>query len=251
MLASKRVVAILTLLVSVLVLIGSLAASVGLWFIWSPVTERTTRVFGRIESALDKVDNGLAQVRRSLDRALEHLATARKEHLAEDKGPKPKISGRKTMALTLQRKFAPELDDAVDKLGTVAGAAVVVNSVLKDMGEMPALSLDHDRLTEVNRGLAKLGPAAWELSRLLGDSEENTDEQFSRIENDLRAFGATLTEYESKVRLVREQADQLKDQVQRWTSFTVIAGSALFLWIALSQVCMLKHAWAWVKPVRE
>jgi chromosome segregation ATPase len=246
-----RILRVLTLFVTAVVLIVSLAGGVGVWAVWQPVTIRTTQTFGRVEGALQVVDGGLERARESLARATERLDAARQEQRDLSQQPQPKDARRKALALSVKRGIAPELEDAHVKLSRVAEASVVVNSVLEDVGQVPLLSaagLDQERLAELNRRLAELGPAARELSQLLGEQGGDTDgvgEQFSRIDQTLRTVRAFLDEYQLEVRQVRERTAQLKDRVLSWITLAVVLLSAGGFWIALSQVILLRHAWAW------
>ena len=65
------------------------------------------------------------------------------------------------LAQMIQRNFAPKLGEAQEKLHTVAEAAVVVNSVLDDVANIPLLSesgLDVKRLSDLNNSLSEVGP---------------------------------------------------------------------------------------------
>jgi hypothetical protein len=247
----KRILRVLTLLLSTVMLIVSLAGGVATWVIWQPVTVRTTQIFGRVEGALDVVDEGLERARASLARATERLDAARQEQRDLSQQAQPKNVKRKALALSVKRGIAPELEDAHVKLSTVAEASVVVNSVLEDVGHVPLLSaasLDQERLAGLNRRLAELGPAAWELSQLLGEPDGDADgvsEQFSRIDQTLQAIRAFLDAYQLKGRQVRERTVQLKDRVLSWITPAAVLVSGGCFWIALSQVVLLRHAWSW------
>ena len=250
----KRILAGLTLLVSVAALLVSLAVGVGVWVVKEPVTAKATRVFGRIEAALDIADSGLEHVKASLARAAERLDGAREEQRKLAREPQRSSALRRTLARTVQRTVAPELGDAHQKLHTVAEAAVVVNSVLEDVGNFPFLSvtgLDIDRLTEINDRLADVGPAAWELSRLLGEpalDSDAADAQFSRIERALKTMRGLIVEYESRLTEVRQRTEELKSRTLPWITPASILISVACFWIALSQVSLLSHAWSWWKP---
>src|SRR5262249_5680136 len=77
MLFWRRILAGIILLLSAAGLLLSLAGGVGVWIVEGLVTARATRVFERIEAALDIADQGLAQVETSLARAAERLDSAR------------------------------------------------------------------------------------------------------------------------------------------------------------------------------
>jgi hypothetical protein len=248
-----RILAALTVLLSAALLLACLAGGVGVWIIKGRATDKATRVLGRIYAALDIAQQNLAQVEASLARAAERLDRAREEQgkLAEE--PRPNSTLRRTLARTVQRRIAPELDDAREKLHTVAEAAVVVNSVLEDVGDLPFLSvsgLDIDRLTAMNSRLADVGPAAWELSRLLGEPAPDSGaarSQLSRIEGTLKTLRGSVAEFEPRLTEVRGRAEGLKSRALTWITPAAVLVTVVCFWVALSQVSLMSHAWSWWK----
>jgi hypothetical protein len=251
----KRILAGLALLLATAGLLLSLAGGVGVWLVKGPVTAKATRTFERVEAALAVAEKGLDHVKTSLANATERLDSVRAEQrkLAQD-APKQSAKQR-LLARTVRQKVAPLLGDANETLHTVAEAAVVVNSVLEDVGNFPFLAasrLDVGRLTEINGKLSGLAPAAWDLSRLLGEPGEGTDSenagaQMTQVEHALSAMRGLIAEYEPQVRMVRERTEELKSHTLPWiTPATVLVSLACF-WIALSQISVLCHAWSWWK----
>jgi hypothetical protein len=249
-----RLVAGLVFLVSLVGLLLSAAGGVGVWVVKGPATDRAVRIFGRVGSALDVADDGLDHVQASLARAAERLDEVRQEQrkLARE-APRNGVLGR-TLARTVQQRVAPELGDAHKTLTTVAEAAVVVNSVLEDVGNVPFLStsgLDLDRLTEMNNRLADVGPAAWELSRRLGESESDADAQASRIEQALETMRAMVGDYQNRVKEARQRTDELKARTLAWITPAAIIISFVCFWIAVSQISLMAHACSWWKRSSE
>ncbi len=251
----KRILAGLTLILSAVGLLLGIAGGVGVWVAKGPATAKATRVFGRIEAALDVAEHNLDQVQVALARAAERLDGARQEQQNLAGQPQQSNVIRRTMARTVQQRIAPEVGNAHDKLHTVAEAAVVVNSVLEDLGNIPFLSasgLDLDSLTEMNDRLAGVGPAAWELSRLLGEPGADADAegaQLSRIDRALQSMRTSVAEYEPQLAQVRQQKEELKSRTLPWITPATVLLSAVCFWIALSQVSLLFHAWSWWKRV--
>jgi hypothetical protein len=247
----KRIVAGLTLLLCAAGLLLSLVVGGGVWIIKRPVTERVTHVFERVEAALDVADEGLDHVKTSLARAAERLESAKEEQRKLAQEPQQNSALRRMVARTVQQRIAPEFGNANEELHTVAEAAVVVNSVLEDVGNFPFLSvagLDLNRLTEVNSRLAEVGPAAWELSRLLVEPGQETDAartQLSRIEQALNTMRGFIAEYVVRVGEVRQQVDVLRSRTLPWITPAAVLVSLACFWIALSQVSLMAHAWRW------
>jgi hypothetical protein len=249
----KRILAGLTLLLSAAGLLLSLAAGIGVWIVKEPATAKATHVFERVEAALDIADQGLNQVKASLVRAAERLDSAREEQRKLAQEPQRASTLRRMLARTVQQSIAPELGDAHERLHTVAEAAVVVNSVLEDVGNFPFLSvagLDIDRLSEMNDRLVNVGPAAWELSRLLGEPEPDSDaarNQLSRIDQTLTTLRGRIAEFEPRLTEVRQRTEGLKSKTLPWITPAAFLISAVCFWIALSQVSVACHAWSWWK----
>jgi hypothetical protein len=247
---AKRVLAALFLLLGTAGLLLSLAGGVGVWVVRAPVLASATRVFGRIEAALDRTEAHLGQIKAVLARAQERLDDARQEQREISRQPKSGDAARRTLARKVQRNLAVELGDAQEKLHAVAEAAVVVNSVLEDVGNLPLLSasgLDMDRLAQLQSGLAEVAPAAWELARLLGDPEPDADAgaQFGRIDRGLQATLHRLEKYEALVRDAHQRIQELRARTLAWISSAAIVISAVCFWVAISQVSILAHAWSW------
>ena len=249
----KRALAGLVFLLGSVALLLSLAGGVGVWAVKGPATAKATRAFERIDAALGVAEQSLEQVKVSLARAAERLDNVREEQRKLAQGPRTGNPLRRVLARTVRQQIAPEVGSAHEKLHTVAEAAVVVNSVLEDVGSIPSLSvpgLDLSRLTEINGRLAEVGPAAWELSRLLGEPGPDAGDagaQLSRIDQTLKTMQGWVAEYEPQLTQVRQRTEALRSRTFRWiTPATALVSFACF-WVALSQVSLLSHARSWWK----
>jgi hypothetical protein len=248
----KRILAGLTLLLSAAMLLLSLGGGVGVWVVKEPVTAKATRVFARVEAALDLADKGLEQVKTSLARAAQRLEGVRQEQRKIAQQPRRGSAVRSFLARTVQRRVAPEVANAHEKLHTVAEAAVVVNSVLEDVGNLPFLSvagLDLSQLPELNSRLSAVEASAWELSRLFAESStgdaDAASNQLSRIDRALKTMQGWITAFEPRLIEVRQRTEELKSRTLPWITPAAVLISAVCFWIALSQVSLLCHAWSW------
>src|SRR5262249_32208357 len=234
MIVFRRILAALTFFLSAAMLLASLVGGVGVWIKKGPATAKANQVFGHIEAALEVAAENVGQVKSTLNRAAERLNDAREQQrkLAQE----PSNSAlRRTLVRMVQRGIGPDLDNAHEKLRTIAQATVVVNNVLDDLGNFPFLSmagLDLDRLTEMNDQIAVAGPAAWELSRLRGDREPDSDAeaQESRIERSLRSINGLLAEFEPQLTDVRRRTEQLKSNTLPWITPAAILISGVCFW---------------------
>ena len=115
MLVGKRILVMFTLMLSVTGFLLSLVAGMGVWIIREPVIIRASQIFGRIETALAFVDQGLQQARADLARA--EGASGRSSDMSKrnlTSSQSQKTLRRKTLARMIQRSFAPKLGDALE-----------------------------------------------------------------------------------------------------------------------------------------
>jgi hypothetical protein len=244
----KRIVAGVVLVLGTAVLLLSLVAGVGVWVVKGPVTDRVTALAGRVEATLDLADRGLEKTRTSLARAAERLDGVRQEQGKLAGQPGRGNATRRLLARTVQRQVAPQLGEAQETLQAVAEAAVVVNSLLEDVGGLLSLKapgLDVSRLTDVNHRLAEATSSAWELSRLLGETDDEADASLSRIDQTLQTIQGLLAEYEPRLAQIRQRTAELKSRVLNGITPAAYAVSFVCFWVALSQVSLLAHAWSW------
>ncbi len=250
MIVVTRLLAALVFLVAAAMLLLSLAGGVGVWIVKEPATAKTAKIFERIDAALNVADQGLAQVETSLTQAAQRLADARQEQQKLAQQAQPNNALQRFLARTVQQQIAPGMTDANQKLFAVAEAVVVINSVLEDVGNFPLLSvtgLDTERLDDINRRLADVPPAVWDLSRLMGETAPEADEQFSRIQQALQTLQGLVAAYAAQVTEVRQRTDGLKARVFAWITPAAAAISAVCFWIALSQLSLMVHACSWWK----
>jgi hypothetical protein len=226
-----------------------------------PVTAGATEIFARIEAKLDiaeeslkHAEESLKHVATSLARAAERLDRVRQKQREQAKKPNGDRTLQRVLAGRVRQFIAPQLGIASEDLHTVAEAAFVVNSILEDMGSFPLLSitgLDTDGLTKMNRRLAKVAPAAWELSRLLGDPEPGEGSAaagaLTRIDRTVKTLRRFIAQYEGQLKQVRQRAEGLKSTMLQWITPAVVLVTLVCLWIALSQVSLLCHACSWWK----
>jgi hypothetical protein len=249
----KRILAGLIFLLAVAGLLLSLAGGVGIWLVKEPVTAKATRVFDRLEAALDIADKGLAHVKTTLARAAERLDSVRAEQRKLAQEPRNNSATRRFMARTVQQLIAPQFTEAHETLHTVAEAAFVVNTVLEDVGNSPLFSvsgLDLDHIKEINGRFNQVADSAWQLSRLLGEpgpraGADEVNPQLSRVEQALSRMRSLVDQYEPRLAEVRQRTEELKAQTFPWITPAVVLVSVICGWIALSQISVLVHACSW------
>jgi hypothetical protein len=104
----------------------------------------------------------------------------------------------------------------------------------------------------MNSRLSEVAPAAWELSRMLGESgpEAAASDQLSRVERTLKTMQGWIADFEPRLREVRQRTEELKSRTLPWITPAAVLVSGVCFWIALSQISLMCHACSWWKHSR-
>lgn len=247
----KRILTVIVVPISVIGLLLSLVVGVGVWFILGSVKESVISVLERIGEGIDVARENLEQVKASLARAEDRLREARAENRRIAREPENGPNLRRTMARSVTRFVAPEMQEANAKLYEIAKASVVVNSILEDVGSFPLLDvagLDVDEIAGLNEQLAAVGPTAFELSRLLADPDAPSSEaeaRISRMEQTIVSLKGWVVRYEIMLSDVRQRKKELTDRTFPGITPAAVIVSLGCSWMAASQVGMVFHARSW------
>src|SRR5262245_8812141 len=139
--STKRFLAPIVFGLAGVFLLLCVAGGIGVWVVRGPATAKATKLFARIDEALNLGDEGLEYVKTNLTAAADRLETGKAEQRRIASEPMAGQAARRIMARTVQQRIAPDLHNAHEKLHTVAQAAVVVNAMLEDVGNFPFLSV--------------------------------------------------------------------------------------------------------------
>jgi hypothetical protein len=252
----RRLLAVVVILVSAAFLIAALAGSISVWVVKQPLIERTTKIGDRVDRALALAERGLGEVDAGLQKATESVNAIKDNHakLGGDKEQNRFLM--RLIAMRIDEGLAPQVQDTRQRLLAVTEAAVAINSVLGDLNELPSGSIsgpDADRLKQISDLLQRLAASAQELNGMLtnpkpeGVSADAVGARVINIDQVLQTIRARVAEYLLQVTDFKQQVDTLRSRILRGVNLGTPIASLVFLWIAVSQVSLLVHAWSWLK----
>src|SRR5579871_4141548 len=169
--AFRRGAGILAMLLGVVGILASGALIFGCWWFLSSVSQYTSQTLGRVESILDATSDSFAQVRASLQKADTELQEVRE---TESKSRQPQLG--KVASRKLASKLTSSLGDTQHSVRIAVDAAVVVNSLLDGLDEVPLVrlsKLDTEQLQEVSTRVSSLTGRAQKLQSMLETSSKS------------------------------------------------------------------------------
>jgi hypothetical protein len=245
-----------TLLLSVAFLVACVAGIVAVWKVKQPVTDRASQLFTRADRILGTTVTSMKGVQEVMSQAQKSLANIQTTsgNLAGkpvDNNPLVKTLVRQTVT-----DLFPKVGDVRQTLSSVQELAVVANTVLDNLNEVPLVSvsrLDADRLEQASSQLTALASNSQQLSALLSDTNEGTNkaqevsDKASAIAQVLTDLQSLMNEYMPLVEKVQADVSEARARLVGWIEWGSIIITAVLAWLALSQLSMLCHGWGLFK----
>jgi hypothetical protein len=218
----------------------------------SSLSQRTSDALGRVETILDATSESFEQVRASLqkaDRELEAVREAERPPTATT--PRSPQLGR-AASRKLASKLTSSLGDAQHRLGIAVEAAVVVDSLLGGLDEVPLVrmsKLDTEQLQEVSARVSSLTHNAQRLQAMLETSSDTkeVDEETSRMRQILSRVTSGLQRVADRIDEARGRVAEVRSHIARWLLATQVGLTVILLWIGMGQGCLLAQGWSWCR----
>jgi hypothetical protein len=254
--AIRRALALVSVLLSLVFFVACAAGIAGAWVVKKPLTERATRLFTRTEAILNETAENLQGARNVLKQAQQSLGTVQANSLKLGDDPKQNSPIVQSIVQQVASNLAPKVGDVRQTLGSVTEAAVVANTVLDNLNEIPLVSVSHldtDQLQATSDQLTTLAAKAQQLSALLPEknakdaSAAAVNGPAASMEDILRTLQSVADEYEPRVVELKDRVGEVRSHLVRWIDWGTIGLTLVLGWLALSQVSMLCHGWGWLR----
>jgi hypothetical protein len=250
--ALRRTVGILAMLLGVLGLLVSGVIIVGCWWFLSSVSQRTSQALERVERIFDVTSESFAQVQASLHQADKELQAVREAERtpSASKSRQPQLG--KAASRRLASKLTSSLGDTQRSVRVAVEAAVVANSLLEGLDEVPLVrlsKLDTEQLHEVNDRVSALTRRAQQLEALLETPSKSgeVDEETSRMRQILSQVTVALQRLADRMDGVRGRVAELRSRIAGWLLVTAVGLTVIWLWIGIGQWSLLAHGWSWCR----
>jgi hypothetical protein len=250
--AFRRTTGIMAMILGVVGILVSGALIFGCWWFLSSVNQRTSQALERVETILDATSASFDQVRTSLqaaDRELQNIREAEKRP-AETKSRQPQLG--KAASRRLASKLTASLGDTQHSVRIAVDTAVVVNSLLDGLDEVPLVhlsKLDTAQLQEVSERVSTLTSRAQKLQAMLETSSGSgeVDEETSRIREILSQVTVALLKVADRIDVAKGRVGELRSRINGWLLAAAIGLSVILLWIGIGQWSLLAHGWSWCR----
>ena len=250
---------------AVLFIVLSLVGIVGTWFVSRTASDVALKAFGVIEIGVGMVDAGVGRVdalvatsRTEVRQAAETITAVGGQTLANS----PVLNA---LNERLETNLAPRIAQMQQVLAPVRDAMRTVGNAVSLLNSMPMMADRAPRLAALDDTFNRLEGLSADATQLRGTLRALVVEQKSDIAPETVAalkriterIDTRLGEAQANVQAVRADVAALKDRMDKRKSrllfaFNLVAllSTLMLAWILYTQVVVIQHHWARVRPPR-
>jgi hypothetical protein len=251
--STKRVLALVVMVVCVIFLFGLVAGTVGVWLIKGPLLNLTDALFHPAQEVLTLADRRLERVDDRLGQAQERLQTA-EANVAGIGGELEENSLiLNVISQTVGAELVPVMTQIREDASAVRELVEAANETVQNFNNLPFIAAELPgtaALQELVDGIAAAEAALQELRANLQTARvERIQQGVETLTRPLQTVQARLSEVQSAVvgigeRIAETQArlQAIYEQILFWLNLMPWILSLLFLWLGVGQIALFRYA---------
>jgi hypothetical protein len=245
----KRFLAILIMVLSVILIILSIAGIVGNWFVNDSMTDDIVQVLTGVEKTLGLTGDALGRLDTRVSDARDRVATFEEtvQTAGENFTENPVILTALSEKLDLG--IAPAINGLRETVQSVRERVVGIQNAVQAINALPFVSVgeqvsDGDRLQRLSEGVATLTEGVEETRNGVREAKQNIAARvaysfgkgISKLDGGLVTIETAVMGYGTQVSELRTEISALKASVTFWLDVASVTMTLILLWLIFSQV---------------
>jgi hypothetical protein len=243
----------------------SLLGIFGAWFVDRKATDVALKGFGLIEVGIGVVDAGVGRVDDLIARSRTEVRQASETITAAGAQAQANSPVLNALNERLETSLAPRIAQMQQVLAPVRDAVGTVGNAVSLLNSLPMMADRAPRLAALDEAFNRLEELSADTTQLRGTLRSLVVEQKSDIapgtvaalKGLIQRIDTRLGEVQANVQAVRADVAALKDRLDKRQSrllfvFNLLAllSTLMLAWILYTQVVVIQHHWARVRPPR-
>lgn len=242
--------------VAVLVMVGSIAAIVGTWWVHSVATNATLRAFTIVDSAVGVVDtgaervNGLVQIGRNEVQQVETTIVAVGNNITENRPVLTALSTR------VSERLAPTVEQVRTTVAPLVAAVRAVRALVDFVNAIPFIREAPPGIEDLENALNLLDEAVADVRQIndtvrttvTGTADRFTNESVNTLTGLTSRVDSRLSRAQAAVERVQAELQAFQQRLAVWRGRLLLAynltaiGLTLVLgWVIYSQVVVIRY----------
>jgi hypothetical protein len=250
----RRIFAVVSIVLSVVVLLLSVAGIIGTWWAYRPVIDVSTGV-------LEGVDQ-LAQVGREGIARLDTRLTELREVAVEVEEAADQVAQNvadKGLILTLlppekEQELQASAQQIADGLASFRDVVAAVIDLIDAVGQVPFVNLpepDPERVAGLDEGISSIRASVTELETDIRQFREGAGANISEIsaaaaeiDQRLGAAQENLAQVDGELARLQSDTGQLKERIPTLVTTAAVVITLLLAWSGYAMVVLIQQAWS-------
>ena len=261
----EKIIRIAAIALAVLFIGLSLVGIFGAWFVDRKATDIALKAFGFIEVGIGVVDAGVSRVNDLIATSRTEVRQASETITAAGAQARANSPVLNALNERLETSLAPRIAQMQQVLAPVRDAMGNVANAVSLLNSLPMMADRAPRLAALDEAFNRLEELSADATQLRGTLralvvEQKSDiapETVAALERLTQRIDTRLGEAQANVQAVRADVAALKDRMDKRKSrllfvFNLVAllSTLMLAWILYTQVVVIQHHWARVRPPR-
>jgi hypothetical protein len=251
----RRFFALLVLLLSAAGLAACVLGIVYTWRTIGPLTEATEKVFDRVDHTVDLAGRSLDAILTGLREGRANLEELKKRSAGTDEEVRQINQFERLIAQRIVTRITPEPDRVQQGLSEMHDASIILQSLLGQVNELPVgviANMDPDQVQSIGQELSGVETKSRALNSLLSQvivspSGGTNPDEVTRTSAAVDEMIGVSEHYQATLQQVAANVAKVKERTFLGLRVAPYAITGLLLWLAVSQLSLLAHAWSWFK----
>lgn len=246
----QKIIAQTLIILSVILLLLSLAGIGAAWFYNEPLTHEVTSQLQDVDDELALAQTTLDSTHAELERALRLVDTAQAalEKLAEQSTSAESLFDG--IQSSLDDRLLPELRTTRERINTARMGLENLRGLLQTISSLPFIGIDIpdqiitdliDSANTIDSEIANAEQVAKQASTFVNDTSYLLGGDLTETRDSLQSFLTAVEQYQTKVKDWRAQLADMIDSIPGWIDNASISLTIFLFWFGLSQFGLLLH----------
>ncbi len=254
---TKRIIALVLVILSVIFFIASLAGIALTWVYSQQFSDSTMNRLDAIETDLRTAQTDLHNAKTELDSAqkqIDSLQTALQTLGVEGSDD---IQAIGDLVGKLEDNLVPFISAVAERVESFRQTLASIKETIEKLNQLPLVNIEIPGIEQLEQASASLDNVynqileaqgkVSEISQLTQDTVTSLTSGFAGLEQSTQTLSATLGAYDAKFSAYLAEVVYLKANLSRWIDTAAILLTVLLVWLAFSQVALFLLAWSFYR----
>lgn len=251
---TKRIIAIIVILLSALFFLASIAGIALTWTYNQRLTVSWMERLEAIETDLRTAQTDLQTAKAELDSVQQQINALQVALKTLGIDGAASLQAIADIVSKLDNALVPFITEVADRVEGLRDAIVKLKETVERLNQLPLVELDIPGVEQLDEAASNLenlqnqieegSERVSQVSQLTQDTVDSLTTGFAELEQSARTLSEAIGGYDAKISAYLLEIDDLQTRLPDWLDTAAIILTVLFVWLGFSQVALFVLAWS-------